>query len=263
MNTTAYPCSPRPWLTTLVAATLCVAGLLPIATAPAQAGYDIVIEDSDLSQAMFKDLSEQVGLAIAYHPLAPAEPLGLLGFDIGVEITAVAIDSNASYWTNIIPPGDSLPNYLALPKLHAQKGLPFGIDVGFVYSNVPSTNISMYGGELKWAILKGSVATPALALRGTYTTLTGVDTLDASTYGADLSVSKGFGPLTPYAGIGQTWIKTSSDALSTSAVPLEDESISASHFFVGTKLSLLLLSFALEADFAKVPSYSFRVGLGF
>lgn len=261
MNTTAHPCSPRPWLTTLVAGTLCVAGLLPIATAPAQAAkYDITIPDNVLTQSQFKDLSEEIGLALAYHPLAPAEPLGLLGFDIGVEVTAVKIESDNAFWTAINP---DLPSYLAFPKLHAQKGLPFGIDVGFVYTKLPSSNVGMYGGELKWAILKGSVATPALALRGTYTTLTGVDTLDASTYGADLSVSKGFGPLTPYAGIGQTWIKTSSDALSTSAVPLEDESISASHFFVGTKLSLLLLSFALEADFAKVPSYSFRMGLSF
>lgn len=259
MNTTTHPCSPRPWVTTLVAATLCVAGLLPIATEPAQAAkYDITIPGT-YTQTLFHDLSEEVGLGLAYRPLAPAEPLGLLGFDIGVEITTVKIDSNAAFWTQVMPNGNP-PSYLAFPKLHLQKGLPFGVDVGFVYTNLPSSNLGMYGGELKWAILKGSVATPALALRGSYTTLTGVDTLDVSTYGADVSVSKGFGPLTPYAGIGEVWIKSSEN---TTAVALNDESISASHFFVGTKLSLLLLSFALEADFAKVPSYSFRMGLSF
>jgi hypothetical protein len=231
-------------------------GLSTMIAPPAQAAkYDLTIPSSGFIQSEFHDLSEQIGLALAYKPLAPAEPLGLLGFDIGIEVTTVQIDHDQSFWTEVSP---DLPSYLAFPKLHIQKGLPFGIDVGFVYTKLPSSNVGMYGGELKWAILKGTIATPALALRGTYTTLTGVDTLDVSTYGADVSVSKGLGPLTPYAGIGETWINSSANVAG-----LSDESITASHFFVGTKLSLLLLTFALEADFAKVPSYSFRVGLGF
>lgn len=226
-----------------------------IAPSVQAAKYDITIPSSGYGQTLFHDLSEEIGLALAYRPLAPAEPLGLLGFDVGVEITAVKIDNDALFWAQVI---SNPPSSLAFPKLHIQKGLPFGIDVGFVYTKLPSSNVGMYGGELKWAIHKGTLATPAFALRGTYTTLTGVDTLDVSTYGADLSVSKGLGPLTPYAGIGETWINSSANV-----VGLSDESISASHFFVGTKLSLLLFTFALEADFAKVPSYSFRVGLGF
>ncbi|MFZ5877136.1 MAG: DUF6588 family protein [Nitrospirota bacterium] len=251
----------RPWVTALVTAALGVAELLPITPTPAHAAkYDIEIPDNVLTQSMFKDLSEQIGLALAYRPLAPAEPLGLLGFDIGIEATGVGIDNDEAFWTVINP---DLPSYLVFPKLHVQKGLPLGIDVGFVYTKLPSSNVAMYGGELKWAIRRGSLATPAVALRGTYTTLAGVDTLDASTYGADVSISKGFGPLTPYAGIGQTWIQSSTEALSTSSVPLSDESISSSHFFVGTKLRLALFSFALEADFAAVQSYSLRMGLGF
>ena len=261
MNTSHRKHGSRPWVTALVAAMLCVASLGALAIAPAHAAkYDVKIPDNVLTQSQFKDLSEQMGLALAYRPLAPAEPLGLLGFDIGLEVTGVSIDNDQAFWTLI---NSDLPGYLVFPKLHAQKGLPFGIDVGFVYTKVPSSNITMYGGELKWAVIKGSVATPALALRGTYTTLAGVDTLDASTYGADVSVSKGFGPLTPYAGVGQTWINTSTDALSASSTPLSDESLSSSHFFVGTRLSFALLSFALEADFSAVQAYSFRMGLGF
>ncbi len=256
MTTTIRHPSFRLRFTTITATVLLALGLSAMIAAPVQAAkYDLTIPSSGYIQSEFHDLSEQIGLALAYRPLAPAEPLGLLGFDIGIEVTTVQIDHDQSFWTEVSP---DLPSYLAFPKLHVQKGLPFGIDVGFVYTKLPSSNVGMYGGELKWAILKGTVATPALALRGTYTTLTGVDTLDVSTYGADLSVSKGFGPLTPYAGIGETWINSSENV-----VGLSDESISASHFFVGTKLSLLLLTFALEADFAKVPSYSFRVGLGF
>jgi hypothetical protein len=230
---------------------------------PAHAAkYDISIPPATLTQSLFHDLSEQIGLALAYYPLAPAEPLGLLGFDIGVEVTATDIDEDEQFWTDVT---SDLPSYLTLPKLHAQKGLPFGIDLGLVYTQVPSSNIGMWGGEVKWAILKGTVATPALALRGSYTTLFGVDTLDVSTFGADLSISKGFGPFTPYAGIGQIAINTSTDA--TSSAPgtpqLQDESISATHGFIGAKLSFLMLSLVAEADFAAIPTYGLRLNLSF
>ncbi len=224
------------------------------------AKYDISIPDGVLTQSMFKDLSEQIGIAVAYRPLAPAEPLGLLGFDLGIEFMAVKIDNDDAFWTAVNP---DLPSYLAFPKLHAQKGLPFGFDVGLVYTKVPSSNIGMFGGELKWAILKGTIATPALALRGSYTTLTGVDNLDVSTYGADLSVSKGFGPFTPYAGIGQVAVNTGTDATAFGGGALDDESVSATHAFIGAKLSLLMLSVVAEADLAEVPSYSFRLNLSF
>ena len=241
----------------VAALSLALAAGLGLAKPAWAAKYDIAIPSTTAYlQGQFHDLSEQLGLAIAYRALAPAEPLGLLGFDVGVEITASKIDRNESFWTKVMP--STPPGYLPFPKLHAQKGLPFGIDVGLVYTKLPSSNIGMVGGEIKWAILKGTLATPALAIRGSYTTLTGVDQLDLSTYGADVSVSKGIAFVTPYLGVGQVWIKSSTDA-----VPLQDESISATRTFVGAKLSLLLLSFAAEVDFSKVPSYSFRAGLSF
>jgi len=261
-NNTARRIGTRnPMLSLLIAMAAATVVAMPWHTAYA-AKYDISVPDGVLTQANFKDLSEQLGLVLAYHPLAPAEPLGLLGFDIGIEITASDIDENESFWTDVT---SDIPSYLTLPKLHAQKGLPFGIDVGLVYSQVPSSNIGMWGAEMKWAILKGTLATPALAIRGSYTTLFGVDNLNVSTYGADLSISKGFGPFTPYAGIGQIATKASSDA--TSADPgnpqLQDESISATHGFIGAKLSFLMLSFVAEADFAAIPTYGLRLNLSF
>lgn len=239
-----------------LAAFLVVGIMSGFGSAPAAhaAKYDITLPPG-YGQTEFQDLSEQLGLAIAYIPLAPAEPLGLLGFDVGVEITAVKIDHNEAFWKAVMP--GTPPRYLPVPKLHAQKGLPFGIDIGLVYSKVPSSNIGMLGGELKWALLKGTLATPALAVRGSYTTLTGVDNLDIATYGADVSVSKGFAFITPYIGLGQVWIKSSSDALGF------DESLAAPKIFVGAKLSLMVLSLAAEADYSKVPSYSLRLSLSF
>ncbi len=219
-------------------------------------GNDIQLQA--MAQSEFEDLSTEVGLLISYVPLAPAEPLGVLGFDIGIEMTGAKISAGSAFWQAAVSDGNP-PDYIVLPKLHVQKGLPFGIDVGAVFSTVPGSNITLYGGEIKYAVLKGSIVSPAVAVRGTYTTLSGVDDLDASTYGLDASVSKGFGPLTPYGGIGQVWISTAENA----GLGLDDVSTSATKVFAGAKFKILVLSIALQADFSDVNMYSARANFSF
>ena len=151
---------------------------------------------------------------------------------------------------------------LLFPKLHAQLGLPVvPIDIGVVYSKVPDSDIKLTGGEIKWAILKGSTLTPALALRAAYTKLEGVDVLDLDTKSLDVSISKGFAMLTPYAGIGL--VRITSDEKDPD-VTLQKEEITETKGFVGMKLSLLpVFNIVVEADFATVNMYSARLNLHF
>lgn len=213
------------------------------------------IDISALLQNEFKDLSQQVGLAVAYKPTAPAEPLGVLGFDIGIEVTFVDIDEDDSYWKTAAP---DLPGLLPVPKIHVQKGLPLNIDVGAIYSEIPSSDISLWGAELKWAFIEGGTATPAVAIRATYTELDGINGLDLETKGVDISVSKGFAMLTPYGGVGQVWIKSDPTGFS-----LNEETFSETKFFAGLKVSMALLKVTVEAEFAEIPSYTLKFSLGF
>jgi hypothetical protein len=235
---------------------------------PAAAATDIVIPPTwtgPVGQTYFKDFSRDLGLAISYVPLATAEPLGktLPGIDLGVEATVVMLDTNQQYWKDVEAASHgSIPSALPIPKFHVQVGLPvIPIDLGFVYSSVPSTNIKYMGGEIKYAILEGTVATPALALRGAYTKLSGISDLEISTKSLDLSISKGFAMVTPYAGVGMVWI----DSKETSPlVTLQDESIAEPKGFVGAKITFFpLMNLVAEADFAKVSSYSLRLNLHF
>jgi len=216
-------------------------------------------------QEQFKGLSTDIGLAISYVPLAPAEPLGgvLPHVDAGVEITGVQIDTKKDYWQAVeTVSGDKIPSTLPFPKFHIQVGLPvIPIDLGYVYSSVPGTNIKYMGGEIKYAFLKGGIAMPALALRGAYTKLSGVTDLDISTKSLDLSISKGFLMFTPYAGYGMVWIDSKEKS---TVVTLKDESITQGKGFVGCKFSFFpLMNLVVEADFAKVSSYSARLNLHF
>ncbi|MBI5407458.1 MAG: hypothetical protein HZA18_07170 [Nitrospirae bacterium] len=219
-------------------------------------GNDINLQA--MAQSEFEDLSKEVGLIVSYVPLAPAEPLGVLGFDIGIEVTEARISSGATFWEKAVADGKP-PDYVVLPKIHVQKGLPFGIDLGAIYAMAPGTNISLYGGELKWAFMKGSIVSPAAAIRGSYTALAGVNDLDATTYGLDASISKGFGPLTPYAGLGNVWIKTKENA----GLGLNDVSTSATKLFIGAKFKILLLGIVLQADFSDTQMYSARANISF
>jgi hypothetical protein len=238
--------------------------LILIMAVPALAKTEITLP-AGFGQEQFKGLSTDLGLAISYVPLATAEPLGgvLPHVDAGVEVTGVQIDTNKDYWQAVqTTSSDKIPSTLPFPKFHIQVGLPvLPIDLGYVYGSVPDTDIKYMGAEIKWAILSGSVATPAIAIRGAYTKLSGVTDLDISTKSADISISKGFAIFTPYAGYGMVWIESKEKS---PLVTLTDESLSEPKWFVGTKITFFpLMNLVIEADFAEVNSYSARLNLHF
>jgi hypothetical protein len=241
--------------------------VLSLSAAPAMAKITFDFTGMAGNQEEFKKFSTDLGIALSYVPLAPAEPLGgkvLPGFDIGIEATVIKIDKNASYWQNAVTDPGDLPSNLIFPKFHVQVGLPVvPIDLGYVYAKVPGSDITYMGGEIKWAILRGSTVTPAIAIRGAYTKLSGVDVLDVDTKSLDISISKGFAIFTPYAGIGEVWI-TSKPKNDIDAIGIKKEDITETKSFVGFKLTLLpVFNIVAEADFAKVNAYSLRLNLHF
>jgi hypothetical protein len=217
-------------------------------------------------QDNFKTLSTELGLAISYDPLSPAEPLGglLPGFDAGVEMTAVKVNKDSASWSQAVQ-GSALPSYLPFAKVHVQVGLPvIPLDLGVMYSELPNTDVKLIGGELKYAILKGGIAMPAIALRAAYTKLSGIDVLDMETKSLDLSISKGFLILTPYAGIGEVWITSTPKGSAVTVANLKKEDISQTKEFVGAKLTFFpFMNLVAEADFAKVNAYSLRLNVHF
>lgn len=234
--------------------TFCFAMVIHIVTPPPGAADDFDL--TGLLQDQFEALSEEAGLAISYAPAAPAEPLGFPHFDVGAEATITKIDSDALYWQAAFN-GDP-PSYLPVPKLRARVGLPFGVDVGAIYSTIPYIKVNVIGGEIKWAVFKGGIVMPAIALRGAYTTVLNVNEIDLDVYSADLSISKGFLIFTPYAGVGQVWIKAEEETGT-----LEPERHSKTRGFVGLQIGVPLIRFAAEAAFSSVQSYTARLSVGF
>lgn len=221
---------------------------------------DDIDQIDQLLQAEFRDLSRDMGAALSYKAVAPVEPLGIIGFDIGLEVTATDLRHRAA-WEQASS-GDA-PSTVYVPKVHLHKGLPLGIDVGAFYASVPSSNIDLWGAEIRYALIKGGVAVPAVGLRGTYSMLSGVEQLEFNTKGLELGISKGFALLTPYAGVGRVWIE-STPAGTAASTPLEQEKFSETKAYIGANLNFLAGNIAVEADrIGDVTSYSAKFGFRF
>jgi opacity protein-like surface antigen len=223
---------------------------LLLSTTPALAAkYDISLASS-ITNGEFAKFVRQAGTLTAYRAVAPAEPLGVLGFDIGIESSFVKLDDAA--WQAALNDGNT------------DKGLPFGIDVGASYTQVPSSDIAVFGAELQYALLKGSVATPALALRANYSKLVGVDEIDLQTYGADAVISKGFAMLTPYGGIGYMHASGSYEGTdSTLKSLLKDQDFGQMRYFAGLQVSMMIVNLTLEAELNdEAPVYTAKISLG-
>jgi hypothetical protein len=217
---------------------------------------------SGMTQQLFQDFSKYAASVLVYRAVEPAAPLGLTGFNVGVEATATSLDSGNDYWKKAFQNQDA-PSFVVAPKIHLQKGLPFDIDVGLVFSQVPSTNIQYWGGELKYTAFKGGALWPAIAVRGTYSQLLGVDQLDFKNYGLELTASKGFGigiKIIPYASIGQNWFESAPKNLPL-GISLGKENFSLIRYAAGAQLQLTIFSITAEADYLQVPSYTLRGGI--
>ncbi|MFM2397266.1 MAG: hypothetical protein RLZZ144_516, partial [Pseudomonadota bacterium] len=186
--------------------------------------------------------SEDLGSALSYKALTPPTSLGWTGFDIGVEATYTQMaKSEATLKT--LTGGTSVPGMI-IPKLHAYKGLPFDIDVGAFISQEPTTGIQVTGAEIRYGILPGSMALPAIGLRAAMTQLSGVDKLSFSTTSVDLSISKGFLMFTPYAGVGLVMVNSSTSAVTG----INSESFNQNKYFAGGNFNMGLMNIAVEWD---------------
>ena len=204
------------------------------------------------SQAAFKSFSEDMGAALSYKGVTPPAPLGITGFDLGVELTASQLQSQTFKTVS-----GSNTATLPVPKLHIAKGLPMGFDVAGFYAAIPTTNIRLYGAELRYAIMEGGLTLPAVGVRGSFSKLAGVNGWDLNTKGLDISVSKGFAMVTPYAGVGKVWTNST-------AAPFTSESFSQNKIFVGANINFIATNFAVEYDkTGAVPSYSAKLGFRF
>src|SRR5437588_229650 len=148
----------------------------------------------------------------------------------------------------------------ALPPIVVTKAFSAGT-MSASYARINNSGIGTWGGALDIPVIRGSLATPEIAVRGSYATVTGVNVYKLKTYGAEAFVSKGFGPLTPYGSIGRQRIDARGD-LPAPLGTLHDKS-EFNRLTLGLRISLLVPKLAVEATQGEVRSYAAKISVGF
>lgn len=208
-----------------------------------------------LAQDEFHKISRDLGAAFSYKGVTPATPLGIAGFDVGIEVTETKMENSSLFALA----GAGSQSRLIVPKFHVHKGLFGGIDIGAFIAAAPDVDASLFGAELRYAILDDGLATPAVGVRLSGTRASGLGDLRVSTAALDLVVSKKFTAITPYAGAGMVRVQSS-----VSGSSLGEERFNRSRVFGGLNVNLLAVNLAFEAEkMGDNTSLSAKVGWRF
>jgi hypothetical protein len=194
-----------------------------------------------------------------FYPRHSASPLGLTGFEIYADATYDSDFDDEPFVATAVD-GDFTGGFLSVARVGARKGLPGGIDLGLSYGRTLGGDVKLISGEIQYALIKGSVLSPALSVRVTGSRTTGSGAYDLDQYGAELLLSKGFTVLTPYIGAGIVRSKgTLESSLGTTFEDTENRGV----VYGGLTLNLLLPKITIEVEKAEAVQAAVRVGFGF
>ncbi len=203
-------------------------------------------------QAEFDALSDDLGAATWMTPSnsAEAHSAGLIpvGVQAAFEVTGLTIDANQPHWQASGATG--LTSTLPIPRVRLSAGIPFGLDLGYMISQVPDSNIEMTGFEGRMAF-GNFIPVPFLEANVRYhqSSLTGIPNMEikdsgfAAMIGADLPVFK------PYIEFG-TMTSTSTPSGILSAANIVERKTTNSTTAVGAKIQLAL--FIINVEKSKV-----------
>ena len=192
-----------------------------------------------VTQSEFRAISEDLGAAFAYKGVTPASALGMVGFDVGVEVTDTRLENSALFRLA----GADSRSHLVIPKFHVHKGLIRGLDIGAFIGGSSGISATLFGAELRYALLDDGLVSPALGVRLSGTKASGLGDLVIGTAALDLTVSKRFTLVTPYAGAGAVRVQS---RVRRSA--LAEERFNKSRVFAGVNVNLLAANLAFEAE---------------
>ncbi len=237
----------KKWLTIILLMVACVVR-----------GQDIGFS-GPLTQDEFRSFAKEMGTALWFSPGSPAEKLGVTGFDLSADLIFTNVNENESYWQHMTL-GDT-ESMMTATRLHAQKGLPYGVDVGVMLVDFRDSNASAWGVEVRYALLDGSTIMPAVSARLSYAKLKGVDNLSMSTTSLDVMISKGFLMVTPYGGVSLARVDATP---ATVGIDLHGVNETVTQVFAGVQVSPFPF-FVINGEVVsgEVKSYSLKAGIRF
>lgn len=206
-------------------------------------------------QTAFDQVARDVTASFDYHNLSTAAATGITGLSVGGFASFTPVH-NRNAWKTLTGKD---PGTLTTGGLTISKGLPGGLGVGAFVAGLSGSSATIYGAQLRYSLLKGTLVTPALTLRGAYTGAANIDDFDYRSYDVDATISQPLLLFTPYAGIGYVWGKLSPK----DGIALHDASANRTKGFVGVKFSIFGV-LQMMGEYERLGSdniYNLRLGL--
>ncbi len=166
----------------------------------------------------YRNLSNEIAIALSPKALSPAETLGMNGFEFALVSVHTPISWDQKFWQGqpgspvlegIVTGNRKMPKSLWTPTLHLRKGLPLSTEVGISGSYLALSEMFSLGADAKIAIHESFFRwAPAITMRASFSRLFGAPDLDILTGEADIMTSLPFGvagmaQITPFFGAGQ------------------------------------------------------------
>ena len=227
--------------------------------------------DPSLTQDAWHQFTREAGLVAYFRPLTDAKPMGSRHFEVSILQWATAIDDTDAAWNDTFVHPDSVhwlteKPRLAFPGLTARIGITKKLDVAFYWAKDPKANYGFWGSQLQYNLVNNVEKKWAAAARLSFTSMYGPDDLKLNIYGLDLLASKEFplyfrwASIAPYVGVS-TYLSNTHET--SEKVNLNDEHVVGGQGMVGAVLKLSAARLAVEYNFAKISTLSFKIGVAF
>lgn len=212
--------------------------------------FEFGVNDDD-----FKTVMEDLGAALSYKNLNPAEPLGIVGFDVSL-MANYSETSGKDVWERAT--GEDIDAVISIGA-KVSKGLPLDFTISAFGSYQPELETEVLGAALSYASSEGGIIAPAIAVTAAATIMSGTDDLSLQTYSLDLGISKGFTILTPYGGVG--YVHTTGE---TNNLPFNKEHDDGElKYYAGLRIAAGIEIVAEVDTVGDKSGFSIRGGVGF
>jgi hypothetical protein len=234
-----------------------------LAAAPASAQQFFSLHP-ELTKDEFKEFIAELGPVMRFRQVGDTTTLGKGNFDIGVQFANTLLNDPAGVWNNTVSDPTAyhrLGRSISFPRVVARFGVSDRVDVGAFGGLDPNGKYGLLGVDTKIALLQQGPTMPvSVSIRPSIGTLIAPSEVWAGTASVDLSVSRAFGPVSPYVGVAAT---TSGAMERSKNVDLDPVDAGSALSYAGVSYRWRALVLSGEVEKGSRVRYSFGIGTRF
>jgi hypothetical protein len=226
--------------------------------------------DASLTQAAWRQFTGEAAVVTYFRPLTSAKPMGAGNFEVSAVQWQTGIDASEAAWNDTFVHPDSTHwlfegSSLKFPGLTVRAGLTDRTDVGVYVTKSPGANYGFYGAQLQQNLTSEGWRKVSAAARLSFVSMYGPEDLEFSVYGADLLASREFSvwagraAISPYAMVSASLGRSHEKS---TVVDLQDENVFGAQSTVGVEARVWKAKLGVEYGFARVSSFSIKMGVG-